>query len=175
MASNGSLGLVQVYTGDGKGKTTAALGLALRASGHGLRVGFLQFVKGYARCGEHRFVEKYPAFAIVQPNTRSAFRQSGDEQRQAAAQALALAREALVSGAYDLLILDEVLTARQMALLTTADVLSLIAEKPPGLELVLTGRGAPPEVIAAADLVTEMVPHKHPFQRGIKARRGIEY
>ncbi|MDA8219630.1 MAG: cob(I)yrinic acid a,c-diamide adenosyltransferase [Dehalococcoidales bacterium] len=168
-------GLVQVYTGDGKGKTTAALGLALRASGQGLRVGFIQFLKGYARCGEHRFVERWPAFGIVQPAARSVFRQGEEGLRAAAEEALALAWVALASGEYDLLILDEALTALNLKALTLDEVLGLIGGKPASLELVLTGRGAPPEVIDAADLVTEMVPHKHPFDQGVKARRGIEY
>lgn len=168
-------GLVQVYTGDGKGKTTAALGLALRASGQGLRVGFIQFLKGYARCGEHRFVERCPAFTIVQPAARSVFRQDAEGLRAVAEEALAIAREALTSEAYDLLILDEAVTSLKLNALTLAEVLDLIERKPPELELVLTGRGAPPELIAAADLVTEMVLHKHPFERGIKARKGIEY
>ncbi|MHB1006870.1 MAG: cob(I)yrinic acid a,c-diamide adenosyltransferase [Chloroflexota bacterium] len=168
-------GLVQVYTGDGKGKTTAALGLALRASGQGLRVGFVQFLKGYARCGEHRFVERYPAFTIVQPAARSVFRQDEEGLRAVAADALALAREALTSDAYDVLILDEAITSLKLKALTLGEVLDLIERKPSELELVFTGRGAPPEVIAAADLVTEMVLRKHPFERGIKARKGIEY
>ncbi|MHB1415354.1 MAG: cob(I)yrinic acid a,c-diamide adenosyltransferase [Chloroflexota bacterium] len=168
-------GLVQVYTGDGKGKTTAALGLALRASGQGLRVGFIQFLKGYARCGEHRFVERWPAFRIVQPASRSVFRQDEEGLRAAAEEALGLTREALASREYDLLILDEALTALKLKALTLDEVLGLIGGKPADLELVLTGRGAPPEVIGAADLVTEMVPHKHPFDRGVKARKGIEY
>jgi cob(I)alamin adenosyltransferase len=168
-------GLVQVYTGNGKGKTTASLGLALRASGQGLRVGFLQFLKGYARCGEHRFVEKYPAFTIVQPATRSVFRQDEEGLRATASVALELARTTLAGDQYDVLILDEVLTALKLQALTLDEVLGLVAAKPADLELVLTGRGAPPEVIAVADLVTEMVPHKHPYDRGIKARRGIEY
>lgn len=175
MAVKQGLGLVHVYTGDGKGKTTAALGLALRASGQGLRVGFLQFLKGAPRCGEHRFLEKYPAFRIVQPNTGNVFRQSEEEARAAVEVALALAREMLHGGAYDLLVLDEVLTARKLGYLTTAQVLALIDEKPANLELVLTGRGAPPEVIDAADLATEMVMRKHPFARGVRARRGIEF
>jgi len=175
LAKSRGLGLVQVYTGDGKGKTTAALGLALRASGQGLRVGFLQFLKGYPRCGEHRFLERYQAFAIVQPAGGSVFRKEEKGRREAAELALARARQMLASGAYDLLVLDEVLTAVGLGALPSGAVLDIIAAKPAALELVLTGRGAPEEVVAAADLVTEMVAHKHPFSRGVKARRGIEY
>lgn len=168
-------GLVQVYTGDGKGKTTAALGLALRASGHGFRAAFLQFLKGNRRCGEHRFLERYPGFVIIQPGSRSIFRQEEDERRETAREALAAAIELVAGDSYDLLVLDEVLTALKAGLIETRQVLELIDRKSPGLELVLTGRGAPPELIAAADLVTEMVPHKHPFKKGVRARRGVEY
>jgi cob(I)alamin adenosyltransferase len=170
-----NMGLVQVYTGDGKGKTTAALGLALRASGQGLRVGFLQFLKGFPRSGEHLFVARYPAFEIIQPNPKNVFRQSEAERNAAALEALAMAREMLASERHDLLILDEVLTALSLRALSLADVLALIEDKPEHQELVLTGRGAPAEVIERADLVTEMVPHKHPYEKGVPARRGVEY
>ncbi|MGQ9676058.1 MAG: cob(I)yrinic acid a,c-diamide adenosyltransferase [Chloroflexota bacterium] len=175
MAKTNSLGLVQVYTGNGKGKTTAALGLALRASGQGFRVGIVQFLKGNCLCGEHRFLDKYPGFAILQPANRSPFGQPLARLRADAQEALLLAAEMVVSSDYDLLVLDEVLTALQGGLLESEQVLSLLAGKPDELELVLTGRGAPPEVIAVADLVTEMVSVKHPFDRGVAARRGVEY
>ncbi len=175
MTKSNKMGLVQVYTGNGKGKTTAALGLALRASGQDFRVCFLQFIKGNARCGEHQFLKRYPAFKIVQPSKHSAFRRSKEGLREAAEEALELAKKMLASGNYDLLVLDEVLTAIMLGALDCQQVLDLIRGKPPTLELVLTGRGAPPEIIAAADLVTEMVPLKHPYDRGVKARRGIEF
>lgn len=168
-------GLIQVYTGDGKGKTSAALGLALRASGQGLRVGIVQFMKGMSRCGEHHFVKRYPIFTIIQPNRRSYFRQRWAERQAQARLTLAQAEELLAAGCYDVLILDEILGALQRGLLGREEVLALMRAKPPAVELVLTGRGAPPEVIAAADLVTEMVAVKHPFKKGLRARRGIEY
>jgi cob(I)alamin adenosyltransferase len=168
------LGLVQVYTGDGKGKTTAALGLALRASGQGLRVQFLQFLKGYPRCGEHRALEQHALFSIVQPASSSAFRVSPEEARRQAVATLELARTAL-GGDYDLVVLDEILTAVKIGSLATDEVLALVRGRAAGVELVLTGRGAGPEVLAEADLVTEMLLVKHPFQRGVKARKGIEY
>ena len=168
-------GLVQVYTGNGKGKTTAALGLALRASGQGLRVGFLQFLKGNSRCGEHLATAKYPIFTIIQPSSRSVFRQPDEARRLIASEALARARDMMSGGEYDLLVLDEVLTAVKVGALDLGEVLDLVRSRPCGLEVVLTGRGAPPEITSVADLVTEMVPHKHPLEQGIGARRGIEY
>lgn len=168
------LGLVHVYTGDGKGKTTAALGLAMRASGQGLRVLFLQFLKGYPRCGEHRLAEQHDLFKVVQPATASAFRARPEEARAQALRTLDLAREVL-GGDYDLVVLDEVITAVKLGSLTTDEVLALVRERSLGVELVLTGRGAPEEIIEAADLVTEMVKVKHPYERGVKARRGIEF
>jgi cob(I)alamin adenosyltransferase len=168
-------GLTQVYTGDGKGKTTAALGLALRASGAGLKVVFIQFVKGDADCGEHRFVSAYAPFELFQPNTGNCLRQSDAELKPVAEETYALAAAKLASGIYDVVILDEVLIAVGRGLLTTEAVLELIRQRPPRVELVLTGRGAPPEIITAADLVTEMRAVKHPYDQGITARRGIEF
>ena len=168
-------GLTQVYTGDGKGKTTAALGLALRASGAGLRVAFVQFVKGDADCGEHRFVAAHAPFEIFQPNTGNCLRQSDAELKPITAETYALAKDLLTSGNYDVVILDEILIALGRGLLTTDAVLKLIRQRPPRVELVLTGRGAPPEITDAADLVTEMRAVKHPFDQGIMARRGIEF
>ncbi len=167
-------GLIQVYTGDGKGKTTAALGLALRAAGQGMRVGFIQFIKGET-CGEHRFVSRYHPFEIVQMGGGGRRAGSGDEPGDAARRTLSYAREQMLSGRYDLLVLDEVLVAIHKGLITTQAVLDLMAARPDAVELVLTGRDAPPEIVDRADLVTEMRLIKHPFQKGIAARAGIEY
>ncbi|MHB1133689.1 MAG: cob(I)yrinic acid a,c-diamide adenosyltransferase [Chloroflexota bacterium] len=168
-------GLVHVYTGNGKGKTTAALGLCLRAVGQGLRVHFLQFLKGYPRCGEHRLLERFPIFTIAQPTQSSAFRLSPAQACAEAERALILARQALTSGEYDLIVLDEILTAVKIGALPSEAVVALLGERPAAVELVLTGRGATADIVAAADLVTEMVKVMHPYDRGIKARRGIEY
>ena len=168
-------GLVQIYTGDGKGKTTAALGLALRASGAGLRVAFVQFVKGDADCGEHRFVATHAPFEIFQPNTGNCLRQSDAELKPITLETYALAEDLLTSGDYDVVILDEILIALGRGLLSTDAVLDIIRQRPARVELVLTGRGAPPEISAAADLVTEMRAVKLPYDRGITARRGIEF
>lgn len=170
-------GLVQVYTGNGKGKTTAALGLALRAVGRELRVCMIQFVKGCDPCGEHLAARRLaPYFTIVQMghNGWLGSEAPGPEAVRMARRAFALAREAAVGGRYDLVILDEVNTAVSHGLITVEEVLVLIREKGERVELVLTGRNAAPEVVEAADLVTEMREIKHYFKAGVKARIGIE-
>lgn len=167
-------GLIQVYTGDGKGKTTAALGLAIRAAGHGMRVGFLQFLKSEP-CGEHLFMSQYHAFDIIQIGAGSGFTKSREQLSEEAQRTLAYAEEQMLNKGYDLLILDEILVAIHKGLITTQQVLDLLDKKPSSIELVLTGRYAPPEVVERADLVTEMHMIKHPFNQGIAARCGIEY
>jgi len=170
-------GLVQVYTGNGKGKTTAALGLAFRAVGRGLRVCMVQFIKGGGQYGEHCAAEKFfPELTIHQTGRDSwIFRDKLDpEDIRIARQALELARVALIGGAYDLVVLDEINGAAWFGLISVEDILNLLAAKPPKVELVLTGRSADERVIAAADLVTEMVEVKHYYQQGVQARQGIE-
>ncbi len=168
-------GLIQVYTGEGKGKTTAALGLALRAAGQKMKVVIIQFVKGDSTCGEHLFAEKYHSFDIVQLNTGDCFTQTLAELRKITERTLSLAEDTLTRGEYDIVILDEIFVALSRKLITTSQAIDLISKKPEGVELILTGRGAPREIIQRADLVTEMVAVKHPFAKGIKARKGIEY
>ncbi len=176
MANNQQVpkGLIQVYTGDGKGKTTAALGLALRATGQGLRVLFIQFVKGRIS-GEHRYVDKYHPFELVKLNQGDSFSQPRESLESSVRESMSRAEEALLSGKYDLVILDEIFVALHMGLVTLKGILNLVDKKPEATELVLTGRNAPQEIIQRADLVTEMYAIKHPFQRGIAARQGIEY
>jgi len=169
-----SKGMIQVYTGKGKGKTTAALGLALRAVGQRMKVIVIQFVKGNRTCGEHLFADKYHPFDIVQLNMGDSFTQTLDELRPVTEQTLAFAEEAIVSGSYDMVILDEIFVAVKKGLITTEQVKGLMNKKPQGVELVLTGRGAPEEIIQQADLVTEMLAVKHPLTKGIPKRRGIE-
>lgn len=168
-------GLIQIYTGDGKGKTTAALGLALRAGGQGMKVIIIQFIKGDRTCGEHLFAAQYHPFEIVQLNTGDSFTQSLEELRSTTEQTLAFAEKTILGGGYDMVILDEIFVAVNKGLVSTEQVLSLMSKKPESMELILTGRGAPKEIIEQADLVTEMVAVKHPLIKGIKARRGIEY
>lgn len=174
MAEENSKGLIHIYTGDGKGKTTAALGSAMRASGQGLRVAFIQFLKGEP-CGEHVFVSKHHAFDMVQISVGNSFKKSKEQLGEEAQQTLAHAEQQILSGSYDLVILDEVFVAIGRGLITVKQVLDLLDQKPKPVELILTGRKAPPEIVQRADLVTEMLMIKHPFTEGIQARRGIEY
>ena len=174
MSEKTNKGLIQVYTGDGKGKTTAALGLAIRAAGHGMRVGFIQFLKSEA-CGEHLFMSRCHAFDIVQISAGDSFTKSQEQLSEEAQRTLVYAEEQMLTGRYDLLILDEILVAIHKGLISTAQVLDLLEKKSGSVELVLTGRYAPPEIVHRADLVTEMHMIKHPFNQGICARPGIEY
>lgn len=170
-------GYVQVYTGSGKGKTTAALGLAMRAVGSGLKVLVVQFLKGADASGEASAAGRLaPDFEIrslgrdnvVAPSEITA--EDGARSMDAFAEA---ARE-IRSCEWDVIILDEINTACSLGLIPVDDVLGLIRDKPEGLELVLTGRGAAEEVMAAADLVTEMKEIKHYYRQGVAARKGIE-
>ena len=167
-------GLIIVHTGDGKGKTTAALGLAIRAFGAGLKVLILQFIKGQRRSGE---LEALNALGIEVRQLGLGFitQDNFDEQRQSARTALELAQEEILSGKWDLIVLDEINYAVKFGLLDAADVLGLIKIHPPQMHLVFTGRDALAELIDAADLVTEMKLIKHPFQKGIAAQAGIEF
>ncbi|MCD6600076.1 MAG: cob(I)yrinic acid a,c-diamide adenosyltransferase [Dehalococcoidia bacterium] len=167
-------GLVHVYTGDGKGKTTAALGLALRVVGQGMKVIIIQFIKGDCTCGEHLSAARYHLFEIVQLNTGNSFTQNLEELRSTTEQTLALAEKIVLGGDYDVVILDEIFVAISKGLVSTKQTLNLMNRKPGPMELVLTGRGAPKEIIEQADLVTEMVAVKHPFTKGVMARKGIE-
>lgn len=169
-------GCVQVYTGNGKGKTTAALGLCLRAVGRGLKVCFFQFIKGGGPYGEQLIAERLaPLFTIIQTG-RPGWVNTTDiaADRVAAQAALLQAREVISSGAYDLVVLDELNGALGFGLVDLEQVLELIALRPPQMELVITGRNAHEQVLAAADLVTEMREIKHYYKAGIPARTGIE-
>lgn len=171
------LGQVQVYTGNGKGKTTAALGLAFRAAGRGLHVRMIQFMKGGGPYGEHLSAEKLAPFLIITRTGREGWVKRGDpdpEDVRLAREGLAMAREALTGGETDLVILDEINGAVSFGLLSVEDVLELIALRPEKVELVLTGRNADERVIEAADLVTEMREVKHYYKAGVPARTGIE-
>jgi cob(I)alamin adenosyltransferase len=174
MSEEGERGLIQIYTGEGKGKTTAALGLALRAVGQGMRVGFIQFLKGEP-CGEHFFVSRYHPFDIVQISAGDVFTKSREQLKLEAQRTLGYAEEQMLSGRYDLLILDEILIAIHKGLIATKQVLDLLEKKPASLELILTGRHAPSALVQKADLVTEMRMIKHPFEKGVSARVAIEY
>ena len=198
------LGLVHVYTGDGKGKTTAALGLALRAAGCGYCTYVCQFLKGQdadtPSDGELKAVgwleagmppdgqgssaggrpapvtiERFGQPTFVRPSADGTGTTASPEDVRLAKAGLEAARRAMDSGRYELVVLDEINVALHFALLTVREVLEVIEAKPADVELVLTGRRVPPEILARADYVTEMRELRHPYQRGIKARRGIEF
>ncbi len=171
-----SKGYIHVYTGDGKGKTTAALGLALRASGYGMRSYIGQFMKGQ-HYGELIALHDHPYITIEQyGDLRCCIRREEviPEHVAQARRGLERAREAMCSGHYDVVVLDEVNVALWFGLLTIKEVLTLLEERPDNVEVILTGRRAPQELIERADLVTEMQEVKHYYQQGVSARRGIE-
>ena len=168
-------GFVQVYTGDGKGKTTAALGLALRAAGAGLRVYFGQFIKN-ADYSEIKALARFADCITVRQFGRGCFllTEPAPEDRAAARRALDAIGLALVSGDYDLVIADEANVAVALGLIEPDDLVALIDLRPEQVELVLTGRSAPDAVLTRADLVTEMRCVRHYYDRGVLARPGIE-
>ena len=172
-------GLIQVYTGNGKGKTTAALGLAFRAAGRELMVCMIQFMKGGGPYGEHLAAPKLAPYLTIIQTGREGWvnRDNPDpEDVRLAHEALVLAKQALTGGKYDLVILDEINGAIGFGLITVDEVLPLMEAKPSDVELVLTGRNAHERIIAAADLVTEMREVKHPLhEQGIRAQKGIEF
>jgi cob(I)alamin adenosyltransferase len=169
-------GYVQVYTGNGKGKTTASLGLAMRAAGAGLRVLMIQFMKG-RRYSEIEIADLIPNFEIHQ-HGRDEFVSREDPERidiDLARKGMEHAEMVIMSGNYDVVILDEINVAVDFGLLNVTEVLELVRNRPENVELVLTGRNAHPEMIKEADLVTEMVEIKHFYESGVEARPGIEY
>ncbi|KYZ76616.1 cob(I)yrinic acid a,c-diamide adenosyltransferase [Anaerosporomusa subterranea] len=172
-------GLVIVHTGNGKGKTTAALGMGLRAWGNGFRVLVLQFIKGGWKYGELQAIGRLGPDFIIRQMGEGFVKGSNDDamapHKAAAKEALAAARQEMTSGNWDYIVLDEINYAVHFGLISVDDVLNLLSVKPPQLHLVLTGRNAAAAVIEKADLVTEMKEVKHPFQQGVKAQQGIEY
>lgn len=174
-----SRGLVHVYTGDGKGKTTAALGAALRALGWGIRVCVIQFIKGYSDIGEARFATDFGDRFVLRQFAVNSCRDINEakvlERKEAAEAAMAFAEQVVDAGEYGLVILDEINNAMHYNLIDVERVLSLVRRKPEHVELILTGRNAPAAIIEAADYVTEMKLVKHPFQAGVPARKGIDY
>lgn len=173
-------GLVIVYTGEGKGKTTAALGMALRTVGWGGKVLVIQFIKAW-KTGEHKAIEEFLKDKItIVPSGEGFVGIMGDRKPKqthtaSAQKALELAKKELMSKKWATVILDEINGAIEGGLVSLKDVLTLIASKPEEVNLVLTGREAKPEIIEKADLVTEMKKVKHPFDSGILAKKGVDF
>lgn len=173
----GKRGCVQIYTGDGKGKTTAALGLALRAAGHGARVMIIQFMKGWKFYGELESVKNIPRITIIQTG-RPDYVHQGQETEEDFAEAgrgLQIAKGFITANSCDLLILDEIIVALDFGLVSLDEVIELIIKRPKCMELLLTGRGADKRLYGYADLITEMREIKHPYRSGVRARKAIEY
>jgi len=173
-------GLVIVYTGNGKGKTTAALGMALRAIGYDHKVCMLQFIKGSWHYGEMDSSKKLePNFELIAVGKGFVGilddNSPREEHEKYAAEAVRICREKIFSGKYDVIILDEVNYAINLGLIDVQEVIKIIKEKPSELDLVLTGRNVKDEIVELADLVTEMKEIKHPFKSGIKAKKGIDF
>jgi cob(I)alamin adenosyltransferase len=168
-------GFVQIYTGNGKGKTTAAIGLAVRAAGAGFKVYFGQFAKG-TRCSEHKGLAKFAENIIIKQYGGKCFigRTQDGKDLSLARKGFEDIRLAIFSGKYSLVIMDEITTAIKYGFISIDEVLALIKTKPGNVELVLTGRKADPKLVRAADLVTEMKEVKHYYRKGVKARVGIE-
>lgn len=173
-------GLVIVNTGNGKGKTTAALGTALRACGYGHKVLMIQFVKGPWKSGEQAAAARLaPEFELVKTG-KGFFKIMGDrlpeeEHREAARLGLEFAKEKILSGSYQLVILDEINNAIADGLLPVEPLLEILDARPFEVHVILTGRNAHPEVVSRAHLVTEMTEVKHPYQQGILAQKGIDF
>jgi len=170
-------GLVQIFTGDGKGKTSAATGAVIRALGHGLRVYIVYFLKGDYPYGERSILAQLPNVTMDSFGSRGFIDPASikPEEKEQAKRAFAAAREAVLSGSYDLVVLDEVNLAVAWNLVELDEVVRLIDDKPEDVELILTGRRADSKLVKSADLVTEMLKIKHPYDEGIVAREGIEY
>jgi cob(I)alamin adenosyltransferase len=174
-------GLTLVFTGNGKGKTTAAVGLTVRAVGNHMRVFFLQFIKGQWKTGEREILRGLPGVDLEVTGRGFTIerlrnpRIPMEDHAAAAAHGWQVARQIVREAEYDLVVLDEILGAVKAELVPLDELLALVRDKPPQMHLVLTGRGAPEALIEVADLVSEVQPIKHPFERGIKAQRGIEF
>ncbi len=173
-------GLLIVYTGNGKGKTTASLGMCLRAAGYGWKICLIQFIKGSWKYGELEGVKKLEpdlephvmgkGYVRIVDDTRQM-----SEHKKAAAEGVTLALEKIRSGKYPLIILDELNVAAKLGLVSTEDIKTIVAARSENQHLVITGRDAADWLIEAADLVTEMVEIKHPYQKGVLAQKGIDY
>jgi len=180
MADN-DRGQIIINTGTGKGKTTAALGMTVRAAGHGQKVLILQFIKGAWKTGESRFIKKLAPEIEMMQLGKGFFRIEDGKvkitprDREEAREAFKIASDKIMSGKYDLIVLDEIINILAYDLIESQELISLLKGRPPGLSVVLTGRGAPKELIDAADTVSEIKEIKHAYSKGIEAKKGIEY
>jgi cob(I)alamin adenosyltransferase len=170
-------GLLIVNTGNGKGKTTAALGLAFRALGHGLRVCIIQFIKGKWNYGELKAAKRFEDLLEVHTLGAGFTWESGnlEEDTRIAREAWDFAKQTVGEGRHDLIILDELTYLIEYGMIDEAEVVEVLRSRPKTMHVVVTGRNASPALIEAADLVTDMQSVKHPFDQGVKAQRGIEY
>lgn len=168
-------GLTILYTGHGKGKTTASMGQVMRAAGQGLNVCVIQFIKGAWLTGEAKTCADMPRVEFHSVGSGFTWKESPQETKQAATEGWALAEEKVMSGAYDLVVLDELTYLINYQLVAESSILTLIRNRPKHVHLVITGRDASSSLIAAADLVTEMKEVKHPYALGVKAQSGIEF
>ena len=170
------LGLVQIYTGNGKGKTTAAFGLAMRAAGRGLGVLIVQFLMPSDGYGEQVACNRMENITLVSMGLdHFVSKKPSDADIEAAHKALRRSEELICSGRYDVAVLDESINAVRLGLITSQELIESLERRPDHVEIVLTGRGMTPDLEEYADLVTEMRLVKHPFDKGIGARKGIEY
>jgi cob(I)alamin adenosyltransferase len=170
-------GLVIVNTGDGKGKTTAALGVAFRALGNGFKVFMVQYIKGKWKTGEKKMADKLAPDLVIKP-MGDGFTWDTKNPEQDIATTLKIwevSKEAIASGRYDIVILDEINVVMKLGYLDPGLVVDVLKARDPRQHVILTGRGAPPSIIEVADLVSEIVPIKHPYKAGIKAQPGIEF
>lgn len=169
--------MIHVYTGKGKGKTTAAIGLAVRAAGHGKKVKIIQFMKGWAGYGELEGLRRTGSISVEQFGGEEMVcrRSPSTEDTEMAKRGLEAAAGEVRSGACDMLVLDEINVAIDFKLIEMESVLEMLRRRPEGMEIILTGRNAPWMLVEMADYVTEMTEVKHPYRKGVEAREGIEY
>ncbi len=170
-------GLILVFTGHGKGKTTAALGMTVRAAGHGMRTCFIQFIKGSWQYGEMEAINRFHEEIDFHVTGRGFTWKSEDLKKDTAAarEAWETAKEAIISGDYHTVVLDEFTYLLRYRMIDIEEAVQVLREKPDDLHICITGRDALKELVEIADLVTEMQPVKHPYQQGVKAQKGIEF
>lgn len=169
--------MIIIYTGDGKGKTTAALGLAFRAAGWNQKVAIIQFIKGYKNIGEWKIIKRIPEIDIFQSFDDKIMAIGKPEEKHSnfSALTLKLAKKIIRMKKYDVVILDEINNAISHNLVEVGEIVKLLTEKPAELTVVLTGRNAPKKLIDLADTVTEMKKHKHIYDKGVSAKKGIDF